>query len=82
MITLEQFDELLKKMPYSDKVVRLCYKYDFEKTFTVSNELLLFDVNSPTYYCWETDWYEGQQTVFVIGSIDIDNIVIEENTFK
>lgn len=82
MITLEQFNELLKTMPYGNKVVRLCYKYDYEDIFTVSNELLLFDINYPNYYCWENDWNEGQQTVFVIGSIDIDNIVIEENTFK
>ncbi len=74
-ISLDEFFEILDKEPYKKPfIVKLAYKYDFENSFDVDNEIL--DVDSYGYV-WLNDWDEGQTshgTVRVLGYVAVDDV--------
>lgn len=78
-MTLENFFKYLEDQEgVFDKIVRLRYKYSWEKEWTYSNELLLVDFNTRQRlpYIWCNDWNEGQEEVEVLGYIDIDEVEV------
>lgn len=79
VLNLEQFFKRLDREPRNDYIVRLAYKYNWEKEYTVSNEILEYD-GEHDYYIWLNDWDEGQQDVKVLGYICIDEVDVPEFT--
>ena len=80
-MTLEEFHKIVDERSYKPAVylVHLRYKYSFEKEWTDSNQLYIFDEYAPIgYYVWENDWHEGQEDVEVLGFIDKDDIVVPD----
>ena len=76
-MTLEEFFEMLKKEHIiSDMIVRLAYKYDHEKEYTYSNEILTVEWPNYDTYIWEHDWDEGQQNVWVLGYILVEDVEV------
>ena len=74
-MTLDEFWVYLDNIDFrGDAIVRLAYKYDFEKEYTVCNQLLMCEPDST--YCWEYDWNEGQTDVKVLGFVFIDDVVV------
>lgn len=65
------FFKLLPTLPIDDYVIRLMLKYNHEKEYQYSNELLLYD---GSHYYWDNDWDEGQQSVEVIGYISVSEV--------
>lgn len=57
-------------------IVKLKYKYDHDKEWTIENVVLEFDGNK-FEYCWLNDWDEGQQQKFVIGWILLSDVNFE-----
>ena len=78
-ISLDEFFEILDKEPYQRAfIVKLAYKYDFESSFDVDNEIL--DVDNYGYV-WLNDWDEGQTshgTVRVLGYVAVDDVEMPE----
>ena len=74
---LKKFFEMLDKDSHyrTDYIVRLKYKYDWEKEYTIENEYLEYDSNNDCWV-WLNDWNEGQTDVEVLGYIDIDDIYV------
>ena len=82
MITLNEFDTILRKQEcYKDVIVKLAYKYEWEKLYTVTNEILEYCPCRDTWE-WLNDWNEGQQDVKVIGFIPVSNVPIPFFTDK
>lgn len=76
MLTLDEFFKLLLGLPHDTYIVELHYKYNHEKEFIVSNEILE-PYNDD--YIWVNDWDEGQTTsgeVYVGGFISIYDLDI------
>jgi hypothetical protein len=74
----EMFNELKNKVR-DTYIVTLKYKYDFEKDYTIENQILEYDSMADNYV-WLDDWYEGQTDVEVLGYRllnDIDNKKLE-----
>lgn len=74
----EMFNELENKVK-DTYIVTLKYKYDFEKYYTIENQILEYDSMADNYV-WLDDWYEGQTDVEVLGYrllSDIDNTKLE-----
>lgn len=76
---LNQFFEMLDAYDFlrTDYVVRLRYKYDWEKNYTTSNEYLQYD--SRDEWVWLNDWNEGQTDVEVLGYIALDEVEVPKN---
>ena len=77
---LNAFIEMLDSDDFlrTDYIVRLKYKYDWEKDYTISNEYLEYNGNDDNWI-WLNDWNEGQTDVEVIGYIDIDDVKVSNN---
>lgn len=74
-MTLEEFDRELEKRPIEPLIVRLKWKYKWEKEYTYSNEILDYEDD---HYVWLNDWDEGQDEVYVVGFIPIADIEVPE----
>lgn len=81
-IPVDMFYDMLDNDIYNDFfaetiIVKLRYKYDHEKEWTESNEIL--EANFDKYDCWtwENDWDEGQQQKYVIGWIPLSEVCFE-----
>ena len=57
-------------------IVRIRYRYSWENSYTVSNEIYYFD-GCTGCWCWFNDWYEGQDIVEVIGYVADEDIIVE-----
>ena len=75
-MSLDEFFNLIKD-ECTDYIVKLAYKYDWEKGYTISNELLEWDY-SMNDYIWEHDWDEGQDDVFVLGFIKVSDVIVPD----
>ena len=74
----EMFDELENKMR-DTYIVTLKFKYDFEKNYTIENQILEYDSVDDSY-AWLNDWFEGQTYVEVLGYMilgDVDTTKLE-----
>lgn len=61
-----------KRIGYmSNYIVRIGYKYDYEKEYFIDNEYLFCDNGD---YVWLNDWDEGQEDVILIGIISVDDV--------
>lgn len=74
---LDNFFELLRTLPLSDKVVRLRYKWFEGDDWEYENVLLVYNGNTDDYE-WEYDWDEGQKYVEVVGFLALELIRIPE----
>lgn len=70
-------DFLSKRNCTGTYIIGLVYKYDFEKEYTQSNEILSY-VGSMDYYEYLNDWNEGQQDCWVNGIVDICDVDLTE----
>ena len=77
---LNEFFEMLDSDDFlrTDYIVKLAYKYDWEKEYTVENQYLEYDGNQDAWV-WLNDWNEGQTDVEVLGYIDIDEVEVPKN---
>lgn len=69
---LDGFFKFLVKLPVDDYVVRLKLKYDDEKDYRYTNEILVFEGDN---YVWANDWDEGEHDVEVLGYIPVSEII-------
>ena len=73
---LKEFFDAIEKEEYrTDYIVKLRYKYSWEKEYTVENEYLEYDGNYDQWV-WLHDWDEGQEDVDVLGYISIDDVFV------
>ena len=80
VMTLDQFYNTIKHLNlYQDLIVKLCYKYKWEKDYTFTNEYLQY-IPCRDDWEWLNDWNEGQQDVKVIGFIPISNVTVPTYT--
>lgn len=75
-LSLDDFFDLIKN-EQTDYIVRLAYKHDFEKEYTISNEVLEC-CPSDDEYVWLNDWNEGETDVYVIGFIKVSDVDVQE----
>lgn len=77
---IKQFDEF-QHNGYGDYIVDLSYKYDFEKEYTRSNEILsVWCDGKDDIWEWNTDWCEGQTDVIVNGIVCV--LYIPKSLFR
>ena len=58
---------------YEQFIVGIKMKYDHEREYEHINVIFSFD-SEHSVFCWEYDWWEGQQEVYVEGIIPISEI--------
>jgi hypothetical protein len=58
---------------YEEFVVGIKMKYDHEREYEHINVIFSFD-SEHAVFCWDYDWWEGQQEVYVEGIIPISEI--------
>ena len=76
---LEDFNEFLAKSDIGDKICFIKYKYSWEDKPRYTNELLIYSPESCrpySEYCWEYDWYEGEEEVEILGCIDVCDVIV------
>lgn len=52
-------------------IVYIKYKYEWEDDYTLSYEVMSYDLEHVT---WFNDWWEGQDNIIVVGIINIDDL--------
>ena len=76
-MSIQEFNQWLDNQDLiCDKLVYLRQRYNFERGWEHSHELLLVDMEQPNNYYWENDWNEGQQNVEILGCINICDILV------
>lgn len=75
-MSLDEFFNLIEG-ECENYIVKLAYKYDWEKQYTISNELLEWDYPSLDYV-WLNDWDEGQSEIYVLGFIKISDVIVPD----
>lgn len=72
---LDDFFEQIDKWEYipGDLIVRIEYKYKWEKKFLKSNEILIY-IGDRNEWMWLHDWDEDFDIVNVLGFIPVDDI--------
>ena len=80
-IPVDMFCDMLENDIYSEffcdvLIVKIKYKYDHEKEWTISNEILEpnFGHSIGDVWSWLNDWDEGQQQKYVIGWIPLSDV--------
>lgn len=71
MWTFNEFMEQIEGRIYGDYIVRIILKYDHEENF---REITTVMTITPTQIEWLDDWNEGEQCVFVLGYIWVEDI--------
>ena len=74
----------ISKTPYdiiADEIEKWClehYYSSFLVTLRINGEIcveyLLYMANLDTHWAWESDWWEGQKDIELIGFIDISSV--------
>lgn len=81
-LSYDEFFDLIKTFPCQDYIVKIRYKYDWEKEWTVENEILEYYPSSipidriDDNYVWLNDWFEGQQWVEIMGFMPLDEVEV------
>ena len=74
-MTRERFEEWLRSQNRTgEMIVKINYKYDFEKKYTEENEHMEWDGID---IIWLNDWDEGQEDVIIIGYTWVDEVEIK-----
>ena len=76
LLTLNRFFEKIENEP-DDYVVKLAYKYNWEKDYTISNEIIEWEYSSSDYV-WLNDWNEGYDFIYVVGFIKVSDVIVPE----
>ena len=71
----EMFEKLENHNIYTDYLVRIKYKYDWEEEYEAHNEILEAYNGK---FVWLNDWNEGQTDVEVLGFVAIEDIPISK----
>ena len=75
-MNLKQLDDFLRSYKMrTDWIIRIKYKYDWEKEWHYSNEYLMYE-SCDDDWSWLSDWDEGQQNVEYIGAVPVDEIPV------
>lgn len=72
-MTLEKFFEIAD-IGEGDYIVRLKYKYDWEKEYRYSNEVVSYEFDRDSWV-WLNDWCEGETDVEVVAFVPLDNVI-------
>ena len=77
-MTLDEFFEMIDKWEYipGDLIVRIGYKYAWEKFHHESNEILEYN-GDKNEWMWLNDWDEGYDDVKFLGYVPVDDVPIE-----
>lgn len=70
---LTELYEKLKLEADCEFIVRLKYRYSWEKEWTYTNEILVYELATDTFI-WEDDWDEGQDEVVVLGYCPVSEL--------
>lgn len=65
--------DFLYSLPNEDCIVSVAYKYSFEDSWDISNELALYEDFGHT---WLNDWWEGQQDIEFRGYIPVRSVPV------
>ena len=85
MLTLEEFNELLEKLPFQDYLVTIASKHLKAEEWSIDNEILLAEVEGYAdgpQYVWLNDWDEGQPFVMIMGFDSIQSIALSTLSTK
>lgn len=75
-MTLDKFYKTVEQLNLrEDLIVKVGYKYKWEKDYTFTNEYLEY-ITCRDDWEWLNDWHEGQQDVKVIGFISMSNVMV------
>lgn len=77
-MTLADFTTEIYSKPMETYIVALKYKYDFEKEYTIENQVLDVEENR---FIWLEDWDEGQIDVEVLGYIPLREVQVAPMLF-
>ena len=76
VMTLDKFYKKIEQLNLrEDLIVKIAYKYKWEKDYTFTNEYLQY-IPCRDDWEWLNDWNEGQQDVKVIGFISMSNVTV------
>lgn len=64
-----------KKHAYQTMIVTISMKYEWEKQPCIFSEIMEFDCDTCSLV-WRSDWWEGQQSVELIGFCPLSDIKI------
>lgn len=76
-MTLEEFMHLIEDdhFPKGDIIVRIFLRYDFEKDYRETYQVLMYDGNNDCYE-WLNDWYEGEDDYYISQFDFVDGIFL------
>lgn len=72
---IEEFYKYCDRLTFGDYIVRIKYKYNHEKVYMISNEIITITYDLIE---WLNDWYEGQEDIEVLGIISVDAIEVPD----
>lgn len=68
------YDEFLKlDLPRTDYIVIIRLRYDNEKEWRETVQVLEYDFTSDTHV-WISDWHEGEQHIEVVAAVPLEYI--------
>lgn len=73
-MTIEEFYNRAKYID-DDIIAIVMYKAQYEKEFTLSREIFLFDYDYDYNHCWVNEWYEFQDDIIILRWIRKGDIV-------
>ena len=74
---LEIFFKHLRQQPTrKNYIVRLAYKYNYERNFHFDNFFLMWDPRLDDWV-WLDDWNEGQEYVFVVACVALEHVFVD-----
>lgn len=64
-----------------DLIICMGIKYDHENEYTYTNELLYF-TEYGSYNLWESDWFEGQRNIDIIGFVPVNEVLMRYSFYE
>ena len=84
-MTLDEMSRRMRDHEWrEDWIVKIKYKYDWEKKYSYEIRVLQYDAESDNWF-WDTDWNEGQTDCSVVWMIPLQDIELnhlEESAIK
>jgi len=71
-MTIEEFNEYIRKQPLQTYIVEIKLKYQYEKEYRYTNEILR--VENGCDYVWLQDWNEGEEDVEILNCVALNDI--------
>lgn len=76
-MTLDKFyNEIVPTLQYGDYIVRIKYRYFWERNYRYTNEVL--SIGGAYGVEWLNDWNEGESDCNVISFINVNDIVFRK----